>query len=125
MWGYDWIDFVKFFSLSQNFNFKILLNIMKETKAGKTVGIFRKDNFPGEFCESWEAALRDAGFEKVDISAAMAYVMAPKEETEIATVKKTCSVSIDVFNSYLEDQIREIISADLYQLTSISLFSIQ
>ncbi|KAJ6643723.1 FACT complex subunit spt16 [Pseudolycoriella hygida] len=93
-------------------NFKNLLKVMKEAKNGKTIGIFAKDNFPGEFCESWKAALKDANFEKVDVSAALAYIMAPKEESEIVTVKKACLVSIDVFQKYLKDQIMEIIDAD-------------
>lgn len=89
-----------------------MLKIIKEAKNGKTVGIFAKDSFPGDFCESWKVALKDASFEKVDVSAALAYIMSPKEESEIVTIKKACLVSIDVFQKYLKDQIMEIIDAD-------------
>lgn len=85
---------------------------MKESKNGKTIGIFGKDSFPGEFCESWKAALKDESFEKVDVGAAIAYIMAPKEDSEIVTVKKACIVSIDVFSKYLKDHIMEVIDAD-------------
>lgn len=46
------------------------------------------------------------------MSAATAYVMCPKEDTEILTIKKACLVSVDVFTKYLKDQIMEIIDAD-------------
>lgn len=89
-----------------------MLKVMKEAKGGKNVGVFGKDNFPGEFCESWKAAFKEANFEKVDVSAALAYIMAPKEESEIVTIKKACLVTIDVYQKYLKDQIMEIIDAD-------------
>lgn len=49
---------------------------------------------------------------QVDISAAVAYVMAPKEEQEVALTKKACQVTVDVYAKYLRDQIMEIIDAD-------------
>jgi hypothetical protein len=48
----------------------------------------------------------------VDVSADIAYVMAPKEEPELLIMKKACVVSVDVFNKYLKDQIMEIIDSD-------------
>lgn len=51
-------------------------------------------------------------FENVDISSAIAYLMAPKEDSEIITVKKACLVTVDVFTKYLKDQIMEIIDSD-------------
>lgn len=85
---------------------------MKESKEGKRVGVFIKDNFPGEFCESWKAALKDQKFENVDIGASIALIIAPKEESEIVTIKKACIVTVDVFSKYLKDNIMEIIDAD-------------
>jgi len=51
-------------------------------------------------------------FFQVDVSADIAYVMAPKEEPELLIMKKACFVSVDVFNKYLKDQIMEIIDSD-------------
>lgn len=85
---------------------------MKSSKKGKTMGVFTKDPFPGEFCESWKAALKDKNFEKIDIGASIAYIMCSKEESEVLTIKKACLVSIDVFGKYLKDQIMDIIDAD-------------
>lgn len=48
----------------------------------------------------------------MDVSADVAYVMAPKEEPELLIMKKACFVSVDVFNKYLKDQIMEIIDSD-------------
>jgi len=46
------------------------------------------------------------------VSAAAAYIMSPKEDSEILTIKKACLVSVDVFTKYLKDQIMEIIDSD-------------
>lgn len=93
-------------------NFEKLVEIMKASKKGKTIGVFVKDVFPGEFCESWRAYIKGKEFEQVDVSGALGWIMCVKEESEILTVKKACLVTVDVFNKYLKDHIMEIIDAD-------------
>ncbi|KAL0117375.1 hypothetical protein PUN28_010305 [Cardiocondyla obscurior] len=93
-------------------NFAKLIKVMKQSKNGKTLGVFSKENYPGAFMDAWRAALKNESFDTVDVSAAAAYVMCPKEESEIVTVKKACSISVDVFTKYLKDQIMEIIDSD-------------
>lgn len=51
-------------------------------------------------------------FDSIDISSSAAYVMAPKEDPEIITIKKACMVTVDVFTKYLKDQVMEIIDSD-------------
>lgn len=108
--------FYFFLHISQNDkdkeNFAKLINIIKSSKTGKALGVFSKDGFPGEFCESWQKTLKSNGFENVDIGAAMAYIMSPKEEPELLTIKKACLVSVDVFGKYLKEYILEIIDAE-------------
>jgi len=58
---------------------------------------------------------------QLDVSADIAYVMAPKEEPELLIMKKACFVSVDVFNKYLKDQIMEIIDSD--KVSIFALFS--
>lgn len=67
---------------------------------------------PGEFMELWRAALNKENFTTVDVSAAVAYFMAPKEDNEIIIIKKACMVTVDVFTKYLKDQIMEIIDSE-------------
>lgn len=93
-------------------NYEKLIEIIKASKKGKTIGVFAKDNFQGEFCDSWRAALKDKEFEQVDISTAFGYIICAKEEPEVLTIKKACLVTVDVFNKYLKDHIMEIIDAD-------------
>ncbi|KZC04875.1 FACT complex subunit spt16 [Dufourea novaeangliae] len=93
-------------------NFAKLIDIIKESKKGKTLGVFSKENYPGAFMDAWRAALKAESFDTVDVSAAAAYVMCPKEDAEILTIKKACLVSVDVFTKYLKDQIMEIIDSD-------------
>ncbi|XP_013382413.1 FACT complex subunit SPT16 [Lingula anatina] len=93
-------------------NFVKLISAIKESKKGKHVGEFSKDKFPGEFSESWRAVLGKESFEKVDLSASLAYVMAPKEENEMKVIQKAAQVTMDVYNKYLKEQLMEIIDAD-------------
>lgn len=84
------------------------------------MGVFSKDGFPGEFCESWKAALKSASFENVDVGAAIAYIMCPKDEPEINNIRKASLVSVDLFNKYLKDQIMDIIDSDRVCLSPIN-----
>lgn len=93
-------------------NFKTLIAAIKGSKNGKTLGVFSKENYPGEFMDLWRAALKKEEFATVDISSAIAYLMAPKEDPEVITIKKACMVTVDVFTKYLKDQIMEIIDSD-------------
>ena len=49
---------------------------------------------------------------KVDISATMAYIMAPKEESEINIIKKACQGTMDLFSKFLKEQIMDIVDKD-------------
>ena len=51
-------------------------------------------------------------FQTEDMSNAMAYIMAPKEDSEISLVKKASQTTIDVFSKYLKEQIMDIIDGD-------------
>lgn len=93
-------------------NFKTLITAIKGSKNGKTLGVFSKENYPGEFMDLWRAALKKEEFATVDISSAVAYLMAPKEDPEVITIKKACMVTVDVFTKYLKDQIMEIIDSE-------------
>ncbi|XP_015604415.1 FACT complex subunit spt16 isoform X1 [Cephus cinctus] len=93
-------------------NFAKLIDVIKDSKKGKTLGVFSKENYPGAFMDAWRASLKPESFDTVDVSAATAYVMCPKEDSEILTIKKACLVSVDVFTKYLKDQIMEIIDSD-------------
>lgn len=44
--------------------------------------------------------------------------MSPKEDVEIVTVKKACTITTDVFVKFLQDQIMDIIDNDKVGSTS-------
>ncbi|RZF37802.1 hypothetical protein LSTR_LSTR007164 [Laodelphax striatellus] len=93
-------------------SFVKLIDSIKSSKKGKTIGVFPKDMRSGNFMTAWKGALDKEKFETVDVTAALAYVMSTKEENELAIVKKACQVSVDLYNKYLKDQIMEIIDSD-------------
>lgn len=85
---------------------------MKSSRNGKAIGVFSKDEFPGEFCKSWQETMAEQNFETTDVGASIAIVMAAKEESELITIRKACLVSVDVFGKYLKEHILEIIDAE-------------
>ncbi|XP_034481273.1 FACT complex subunit spt16 isoform X2 [Drosophila innubila] len=93
-------------------NFEKLIKTIQNSKKGKRLGVFTKDAFPGEFSEAWKKMLTAAKFEHVDISTIIAYLMCPKDESEINNVRKASLVSMDIFNKYLKDEIMDIIDSD-------------
>ncbi|KAK4019969.1 hypothetical protein OUZ56_001967 [Daphnia magna] len=93
-------------------NFVKLIEALKKSKKGKKLGVFSKDSFHGEFMDAWNTAIKKEKFETIDISSGAAYMMAPKEESELMVIKKACQVSVDLFNKYLKEQVMEIVDAD-------------
>ncbi|XP_057672853.1 FACT complex subunit spt16 [Diorhabda carinulata] len=97
---------------SDEAKFKVLCEAIKESKKGKTLGVFSKDNYGGSFVEGWKAVVKKQDFQTVDMSSQIAYLICPKEESEILTIKKASMVTVDVFTKYLKDQIMEIIDSE-------------
>jgi len=93
-------------------NFGRIMESIKGSKAGKTVGGFAKDKFPGPFMDAWRESLKQETFASLDLTAAFGYLMAPKEESEISIVKKAAGLSSDIFSKYLKEQIMDIIDGD-------------
>ena len=74
-------------------NFEKIANAIKESKSGKTLGIFTKDkDFPGPFMDAWRNVLTK--FSNEDMSNTMAMIMATKEDTEVHLVKKASQATI-------------------------------
>lgn len=40
-------------------NFEKLIEAIKESKSGKTIGVFSKDSFSNEFCDLWKKTLKE------------------------------------------------------------------
>lgn len=93
-------------------NFSKLINNIKGSNNGKSIGVFAKDKFPGGFMDLWRAALKPENFESVDLTSVFGYLMAPKEDSEISTIKKAAGLSSDLFGKYLKEQIMDIIDRD-------------
>lgn len=48
----------------------------------------------------------------MDISAPMALIMAPKDEEEVATIKKACQTTTDLFNKFLREELMDLIDKE-------------
>jgi len=93
-------------------NIKTLTEAIKESKNGKNISVYAKDKFSSELIDAWRKAVKEAAFEQIDMTAIMALVMSPREDSEISTVKKACNATVDVFSKYLKEQIMDIIDRD-------------
>ncbi|XP_065088586.1 FACT complex subunit spt16-like [Ochlerotatus camptorhynchus] len=66
-------------------NFDKLLEAIKRSKNCKTLGVFSKEDFSGELCESWRVLVKDKRFNTVDLSVPIGYIMCSKEDSEVNT----------------------------------------
>ncbi|KAG7257163.1 hypothetical protein CRUP_006032 [Coryphaenoides rupestris] len=97
---------------SNKANFDKMMEAIKGSKEGKTVGVFSKDKFPGEYMKSWNDTITAEGLEKVDISAVVAYTMAVKEDGELALMKKAAAITSEVYSKFFKERVMEIVDAD-------------
>ncbi|KAJ8382510.1 hypothetical protein SKAU_G00032880 [Synaphobranchus kaupii] len=97
---------------SNKANFEKMLEAIRSSKEGKTVGVFIKDKFPGEYMKSWNDMMTAEGLEKVDISAVVAYTIAVKEDGELALMRKAAGVTSEVFSKFFKERVMEIVDAD-------------
>ncbi|CAB4067888.1 FACT complex subunit spt16,FACT complex subunit SPT16 [Lepeophtheirus salmonis] len=91
------------------------LKLLTRDKADNDKKNFEKthrNKFPGPFMEAWRGHLAKLSFDSIDIANEVAYVMAPKDEGELNTIKRACQVSMDIYNKYLKEQIIDIIDND-------------
>uniref|UniRef100_A0A8C9W0X6 FACT complex subunit n=1 Tax=Scleropages formosus TaxID=113540 RepID=A0A8C9W0X6_SCLFO len=97
---------------SNKANFDKMLEAIHASKEGKTIGVFIKDKFPGEYMKSWNDMITADGLEKVDISAVVAYTMAVKEDIELALMRKAAGITTEVFTKFFKERVMEIVDAD-------------
>jgi len=62
---YFYYVLIMFQSDEDKTNFLKLIDALKRSKQGKTLGVFSKDNYPGPFMDAWRAALKKEHFETV------------------------------------------------------------
>uniref|UniRef100_A0A8C2BWA6 FACT complex subunit n=1 Tax=Cyprinus carpio TaxID=7962 RepID=A0A8C2BWA6_CYPCA len=97
---------------SNKVNFEKMIEAIRGSRDGKTVGVFVKDKFPGEYMKSWSDMITAEGLQRVDVSTAVAYTMAVKEDGELALMKKAAAVTSDVFTKFFKERVMEIVDAD-------------
>ncbi|MEQ2272136.1 FACT complex subunit SPT16 [Xenotaenia resolanae] len=97
---------------SNKINFDKMIESIKGSKGGKTIGVFSKDKFPGEYMKSWNDTLNAEGLERVDISAVVAYTMAVKEDGELNLMKKAAAITGEVYSKFFKERVMEIVDAD-------------
>lgn len=97
---------------SNKANFDKMIEAIRGSKDGKTVGVFSKDKFPGEYMKSWNDTITAEGLEKVDISAVVAYTMAVKEDGELGLMKKAAAITSEVYSKFFKERVMEIVDAD-------------
>ncbi|XP_061199935.1 FACT complex subunit SPT16 [Neopsephotus bourkii] len=97
---------------SNQANFERLLEALRGSRGGKRLGVFAKDQFPGDFLRAWNECLSKEPFEKVDISAAVAYTMAAKEEGEVQLMRRAAAITSELFSKFFKERVMEIVDAD-------------
>lgn len=89
-----------------------MIEVIKESKNGKKIGVFSKDKFFGEFMKSWNDCFNKEGFDKIDISVVVVYIIVVKEDGEFNLMKKVVSIIFEVFNKFFKERVMEIVDVD-------------
>ncbi|XP_027488086.1 FACT complex subunit SPT16-like, partial [Corapipo altera] len=97
---------------SNQANFEKLIEALKSSRNGRRLGVFSKDNFPGDFLRAWNECLSKEGFEKVDISAGVALAMAAKEDVELSLMRRAAAITSELFTKFFKERVMEIVDAD-------------
>lgn len=93
-------------------NFNKLVDGIKNSKDGKTVGVFSKDKFSGDFAESWKKIFDGSSFGKNDLSSSFAYIMAQKEEVEVNLIRKAAFVTSTLFDKFFKQQVVKVVDEE-------------
>jgi len=88
--------------------------ILKGLSSGKTLGIFAKDKFPGDFYQECITQIfkTEYEYEKQDVSAAIAYILAVKEDTELQYIQKACNATETTYARVLCKELTVIIDKE-------------
>ena len=99
---------VKFLQRDECDNDKKNFEKIQELLKGETLGIFAKDqDFPGAVMEGFKKILDK--FDIEDMSNPLAYIMAPKAESEVLLDKEACQRIKNIYRDYLIEEIFEIV----------------
>lgn len=92
--------------------FEELVDVIQGSKNGKKIGIVAKNKTKGSFASKFNAALKDAGFEQVDVSIGYSQVLALKDAAAKRCIKQAAHVSSTVLRKYLLNQLLEIVDEE-------------
>ncbi|XP_057872984.2 FACT complex subunit SPT16 isoform X2 [Cryptomeria japonica] len=76
------------------------------------IGWIAKEDPEGPLLIRWGEALKDTGFQLVDVSVSFSELFAQKDETEITNVKKASFLSASVLKNYVVPKLEEIIEGE-------------
>lgn len=97
---------------SNKANFEKILSSLKDN--GRNLGIFVKDNFPGDFAKECTQQIfnPENKFERQDVSAGIAYILAVKEDVELQYIQKACSATESTYVRALVKELTTIIDKE-------------
>jgi len=89
-----------------------IIEHIKQSHEGKTLGIFAKDTVEGTFGEQWQNCLNQHNFTTVDISSSVGYLLSMKDNDELGLIRKACEITGKLYSKHLKDQIVDIVDSE-------------
>lgn len=90
-------------------NIKKLINAIKASSKGRTIGILKKEKPTGDFISSWLKELDQLDFEQQDVASGFSELLAVKDAKELKAVKTAAIISSHVLKSELLPLIENVI----------------
>jgi len=90
-----------------------LVSAIKSSHSGVIVGCLQKEKPQGEFATLWKTSLEeDTGLEQVELNAALADIMAAKDATEQACVKRAAIFSAVVMQKHVVQKLEGVVDEE-------------
>jgi nucleosome binding factor SPN SPT16 subunit len=73
--------------------YKVLVNVIKQSRGGTKLGYLSKMQFHGILANTWDAAIRSAELQRVDITIALGLSMSTKDEDASSSLRRAAAIT--------------------------------
>ncbi|UJR25446.1 hypothetical protein I4U23_006793 [Adineta vaga] len=89
-----------------------IIKQIKQSYNGQSLGILSKDKARGAFDEQWQNSLKQHRISTVDIDTSIIYLLARKDDKELALIRRACNITNKLYVKYFKNQILQAASLE-------------
>jgi nucleosome binding factor SPN SPT16 subunit len=93
-------------------NFNQLIDAIRSSGQGKSVGTLTKETALGDFASAWKTKLDEAEFTYINILNAISNILSIKDERELKCIQSAAAISAAIMKNFLVPEIETIIDEE-------------